>query len=461
MHRDTVRKWLQREKYQRRAVAAPAQRRASKLEPFKGTINRLLGAHPYSAQQIYQRIQAEGYAGRYTMVKAYVRLVRPPEREAFLHLSFAPGECAQVDFGEWGTVRVGGTRRKLSFFVMVLCWSRRMFLEFTLGQSQEWWHHCHRAAFEYFGCVPKEILHDNLKVAVIEHPCGGQPVFNRAYLDLADHYGFRPRACAPRRANEKGRVENGVGYCKKNFLAGLAITDFAPLNPAGRIWQETIANVRIHGETKRRPVDMFAEERPSLQPLPAYPYDTAVVRTAPVSNQCRVVVDTNRYSVPPRYASSQLTLKLDADRLRLFDGGKLVAEHVRSFDRKQDVKDPDHEQILLVGREQARHQKILLRFLTLCPQAQAYYEQLAERRLNVRHHLQKIVALSESFGAEKTARAIVDAHELGAYGENYLANLLEQRERFLPEPGALQLTRRSDLLDVELPAPDLSPYDPT
>jgi len=104
VHRDTVRKWLQREKYQRRAVAAPAQRRPAKLEAFKGTISRLLGAHPYSAQQIYQRIQAEGYLGRYTMVKAYVRLVRPPEREAFLHLSFAPGECAQVDFGEWGTL---------------------------------------------------------------------------------------------------------------------------------------------------------------------------------------------------------------------------------------------------------------------------------------------------------------------------------------------------------------------
>ena len=123
------------------------------------------------------------------------------------------------------------------------------------------------------------------------------------------------------------------------------------------------------------------------------------------------------------------------------------------------MKDPDHEQILLLGREQARHQKILLRFLELCPQAQAYCEQLTERRLNVRHHIQKIVALSESFGAEKAARAIADAHELGAYGENYIANLLEQRERFLPEPGALQLTRRSDLLEVELPAPDLSPYD--
>ena len=161
-------------------------------------------------------------------------------------------------------------------------------------------------------------MHDNPKVAVLEHPYGGEPVFNRAYLDLADHYGFRPLACAPRKGNEKGRVESGVKYVKQNFLAGLEITDFAPMNPAGRIWQETVANVRIHGETKRRPVDMFAEELAQLQPLPVNPYDTCVVRSASVSNQCRVVVDTNRYSVPPRYASSQLILKLYADRLRLF-----------------------------------------------------------------------------------------------------------------------------------------------
>jgi transposase len=341
LHRGTVNKWLKRDKYQRRA-AASVQRRASKLDAFKGMIARLLGAHRYTAQQIYQRIQGEGYAGRYTIVKEYVRQVRPPEPEAFLNLSFAPGQCAQVDFGEWGSVRVGNTRRKLSFFVMVLCYSRKMFLEFTLGQSEEWWLYCHRAAFEYFGAVPREIMIDNPKVAVLEHPLGGPVVFNPAYLDLADHYGFTPKACAPRRGNEKGRVENGVGYVKKNFLGGLEITDFAPINPTARVWLETVANVRIHGETRRRPVDLFAEESGKLRPLPAHPYDTGIVRPALVSDRCRVVVDTNRYSVPARHASSRLVLKLYADRLRLLDGDKLVAEHVRSFERYEDRELPEH-----------------------------------------------------------------------------------------------------------------------
>jgi transposase/DUF971 family protein len=460
LHRQTVSKWLQREKYQRRA-AVPERRRDRKLDAFQGTIARWLAAHPYTARQIFQRLQEQGYGGGYTIVKDHVRQVRPSAPEAFLHLSFAPGQCAQVDFGEWGSVRVGNTRRKLSFFVMVLCWSRKLFVEFTLGQSLEWWLYCHRAAFEYFGSVPREIMHDNPKVAVLEHPYGGPTLFNPAYLDLAGHYGFTPKACAPRQGNQKGRVENGVGYVKKNFLSGLEITDFAPLNPAARLWQETVANVRLHGETKRRPVDMFAEEQPKLRALPAHPYDTGVIRPAPVSNRCRVVVDTNRYSVPPRHASSERTMKLYADRLRLFAGANLVAEHVRSFERQQDVQHPDHEQMLLQGRVAAREQKILIRFLALCPQAQVYHEQLSERRLNVGHHLQKIVALSEIFGADKTARAIADAHELGAYSCDYISNLLEQRERFLPEAGALQLTRRSDLLELELPPPDLSPYDQT
>jgi hypothetical protein len=179
-----------------------------------------------------------------------------------------------------------------------------------------------------------------------------------------------------------------------------------------------------------------------------------------VSNRCRVTVDTNRYSVPAAWASAQLTLKLYSDRLRLFGGEQLVAEHLRSFDRHQDIEQPDHAAGLIQDRHQARHQKLLLQFLRLCPQAQAYHEQLAERRLNVSHHVQKIVALSEIFGVEATARAIEDAHQFGAYSCEYIANVLEQRRRFLPEPGALHLTRQSDLLDLELPAPDLSLYSP-
>lgn len=295
---------------------------------------------------------------------------------------------------------------------------------------------------------------------MLSHPVGGPVILNPQYADFAAHYGVKIKACGAYRGNEKGRVENGVGYVKKNFLAGRELSDLTALNAAARVWLDTVANVRLHGETHRTPMAMFAEEQPKLRPLPAYPYDAAVVATVRVSNRCRVTVDTNRYSVPAAYASGQLTLKLYAERLRLFDGDKLVTEHRRCFERYQDREHPEHAAALLHDRQQAREQLLLLQFLRLSPQAQAYHEQLAERRMNTLPHVRKIVALSEIYGSAVVGRAIEDAHALGAHSAEYIINILEQRQRRLPEPGALHLTRQSDLLELELPAPDLSLYEP-
>lgn len=460
LHWQTASTWAKRPRYERRKSAA-ARRRASKLDAFKPAIQRLLTTHAYSAAQLFARLREQGYDGRYTILKTYVRSVRPPRAAAFLTLHFAPGQCAQVDWGSWGSIRVGNTRRRLSFFALVLCHSRQLYVEFTLGQSQEQWLACHEHAFEYLGGVPAEIMVDNCKTAVLARPAGAAPVFNPTYVDFARHYGFTIKACAPRRPQQKGRVENGVGYIKKNFLAGLELGEFAPLNPAARVWLDTVANVRLHGETQRRPVDLFREEKPKLRPLPAAAYDAALIRPVRATNRCRVVIETNRYSVPPACAGQLLTLKLYADRLRLFTGERLVAEHLRSYEKRQDLEQPDHVQTLLHERSEARHQRLLLAFLGLSAHAPAYHEQLAERRLNLRHHVQKIVALAEIYGAAAIGRALDDAHGLGAYSCEYIANLVEQRQRLAPEPGALHLTRASDLLELELPPPDLSPYHPT
>jgi transposase len=460
LHRQTVSQWEKRPRYEPRQPAAPARRRASKLEAFKPQIQRWLASYAYSATQLFSRLQEQGYAGRYSILKDYVRQVRPPRVEAFLTLQFAPGQCAQVDWGSWGSIRVGNTRRRLSFFALVLCHSRQLYVEFTLGQSQEQWLACHEHAFEYLGGVPAEVMVDNCKTAVLAHAPGVAPVFNPTYADFARHYGFTIKACAPRRPQQKGRIENVVGYVKKNFLAGLELTDFAPLNPAARLWLETVANVRLHGETRRRPADLFAEEKAKLRALPAAGYDAALIRPVRANNRCRVVVEANRYSVPPAYAGQLLTLKLYAGRLRLLAGDTLVAEHLRSYERRRDLEHPDHVRTLLHERTEARQQRLLLSFLALSGHAQAYHDQLAERRLNLRHHVQKIVALAEIYGAEAVGRALGDAHELGAYSCEYIANLLEQRQRLVPAAGALHLTRQSDLLELELPAPDLSPYHP-
>lgn len=448
----TVWKWARKESFQK----APRAQRPSKLDPFKGEIIRLLERHDYSAQQIFQQIKERGYDGGYSIVKALVHQVRPKPRAAFLTLHFQPGECAQVDWGCAGSIPVGSTRRRLSFFIMVLAFSRKMYLEFTLSETLEHFLSCHQHALEYFGGVTQQVWVDNCKVAVLSRG-PGSIVFNPAYLDFAHHHGFQIRACGVGQPQEKGRVESAVAYVKKNFLHGLPLSDLPIINPAARYWLDTVANVRVHGRTQKTPQELFAQEK--LKPLHPLAYQGAVLDTVRVNSQFRIKVDGNRYSVPCQYASSKLSLKLFPDRLLIYDREKLVAEHVRSYDRNQDYELPDHVQPLLLERKKARDQKLFLRFLTLCPKAQDYYRQLEQRRLNPKHHVQKILALSELYGTDAVARALEDAFTYQAFSCEYIANILQQRQRPAQEPGALHLTRQQDLLELDLPAPDLSLYD--
>jgi transposase len=450
----TVYHWLAQEKFRPRKVSL----RFSKLDPFKGDISRMLAAHPYSAAQVYQRLQETGFNGSYTIVKEYVKKIRPRRREAFLKLAFAPGECAQVDWGSYGSVRVGETRRRLSFFVMVLCFSRMMYVEFTVSQTMEHFLACHQNAFNFFGGVPARVMVDNLKSAVLKRIIGRAPVFNPKYLDFANHYGFTIAPCNVGKGNEKGRVENGVGYIKKNFMAGRDIPNFEAVNPGARQWLDTIANVRIHGETRKKPLELFCEENPRLRPPPPYPYDIAHISQVRASSQFRVTLDTNRYSVPAEYAGTNLTLKTYPDRLCLYRDEKLLARHTRSYDRYRDFEHPDHPKELLAQRKKARDQKILARFLTLSPRAQDYYREMENRRMNPLHHLRQIVALSEIYPPDQVARAMEDAFTFGAFSCEYIANILEQRARIKSEPGALHLTRREDLLELTVEQPDLSIY---
>lgn len=450
----TVNRWLEAKNYHQRQ----SNTRKSKLDPYKDDIINWLERHPFTARQIYQRLVESDYTGSYTTVKRYVRQVRPKRPAAFLTLAFAPGESAQVDWGIYKTIEVGGSRRQLSFFVMVLSHSRMMYVEFSLSQTMEHFLGCHQHAFEFFGGVCENIMIDNLKTGVIRRITGQDIVFNPKYLDFAQHYGFTIKACGVRKGNEKGRVENGVGYVKKNFLNGLDITQFEALNPAVKIWMDTIANVRIHGETKRKPVDLWSEDKDKMQDLPLNRYDIARIEPVRSTKLFRVSLDTNRYSVPAEYASQSLTLKIYPKRLCIYYQEKLVARHIRSFARHQDIEDPDHPKELLTQRRKAHEQKIFQRFIALSPKAGDYYKKLEHKQLNTRIHVHKIVGLSEIYGCDETARAMEDSFNYDAFSSDYIANLLEQQKNKLPPPGALHLTRSEDLLDITIESPNLNIY---
>jgi transposase len=451
----TVDYWLRQTNFTTRKSTS----KRSKLDQFKPTIIRMLETHPYTAVQVLQRIREDGYQGGRSILQEFIQKIRPKRAPAFLTLAFAPGECAQVDWGEYGTVNVGSTSRRLSFFLMVMCHSRMMYLEFSVSQTMEHFLGCHQNAFRFFGGVPKKIMVDNLKSAVLKRVVGQAPVFNPRFVDFANHYGFTIVPCAVGKGNEKGRVENGVGYVKKNFLNGLEISDFSIVNPAAHCWMESIANIRIHGETKKQPVELFQEEKAILGLLPELPNDIGTVCSVRASNRFRVSFDANRYSVPSEYASQRLTLKAYPNRLCVYHQNKLIATHPRCYDRHQDIEDPDHPRELLTQRRKAGEQKILMRFLTLSPKAQEFYQELEKRRFNSSHHVRKIVALSEIYDNERVARALEDALFFKACSSEYVTNLLQQHDRKLPEPSPLHLTRRQDLLEIEVPEPSLDVYE--
>ena len=451
----TVRKWMVRERFAPRKAA----RRRSKLDPYKPMIQRMLDKHPYSAQQILRAIRKEGYPGGRSILQEYVAQVRPAKTKAYLKLAFAPGECAQVDWGHAGSVRVGNTRRQLSFFVMALGYSRMMYVHFTLSQQMEYFLDCHVQAFRFFGGVPEKIMVDNLKSAVCSHPRGGAPDYHPRYLDLAAHYGFEPRACNVRAPHEKGIVERAVSYVRESLLRGLDPESFAPINPQARIWLDEVANLRTHRELDERPIDRFEAERKALRPLPAADYDCALVTCVSANSQFRVTLDTNRYSVPAEYAGRRLSMRRTPERVEFFHEGRPVASHVRSHERRADVLDEEHQRALLAHRKNAKEQQALARLLRLTPKAEAFVQGVRERRMRPRSELLRTAALAEIHPEEDLRRAIEDATELEAFSCEYVLNLLQQRARPLPEKGVLHLTRGEDLLDLELPEPDLSIYE--
>jgi transposase len=457
LHPQTVAKWSRVEKYQPRRYSSP---RPSRLDPYKGLIVRWLDEHPLSAQQIYQRLRDQGYEGGLTILRKYVRLIRPKKTKAFLTLHFAPGECAQVDWGSWGTIAVGNTRRKLSFFVYVLCHSRMMYLEFTVAQTMEHFLACHERAFAALG-VPEKIMVDNLKSAVLRRLVGDDPLLNPRYMDFARHHGFKIKPCNVRAGWEKGRVESGVGYVKKNLLNGLELPDFSGMSAVAQVWLDQTANVRTHSETGRRPADMHKEEVAALKAPNPNPYDLARTITMRASPRFRVTLDTNRYSVPAEYASRLVTIRAWPDRVCVYHQDQLIARHDRTYDRRQDIEDPDHPKELLEQRRNAREQRLLSDFLALSNQAAAYYDGLLARSTNARVHMRKILSLVQIYGREATARAIADALNFNAFSSQYILHLLDARARSPQNPTSpIALTRRQDLLQLELPEPDLSIYQP-
>lgn len=330
----------------------PREKRASKLDPFRDHIRARLERFDLPATTLLRELQAMGYEGGLTILREFVRPLKAEFiRRVTERFETLPGQQAQIDWGECGTIEVDGERRKLYAFVMVLGYSRMMYARFTTSTRLPVLLACLSRAFQVLG-IPAEILVDNMKQAVDQHDVStGTVRWNKQFLDFAEHFDFLPVASPPYWPRVKGKVERGVGYLKASFLEGRSFTGLDDLNRQLQQWLDTVANVRIHGTTGERPVDRHRRERAELRPAAAVPaYDVRPVEIRKVASDCHFSFGGTRYSVPPEASGHTVMLRSSGERtgdpLAVYLGSELLVEHHRAPKGTRVVTLPAHAEAI-------------------------------------------------------------------------------------------------------------------
>lgn len=428
VHRDTVELAIE----PRRFVNVAYRERASELDAYKDFIQSTLTAHPrLRATRLLEMLAARGYRGSVWPLRRYVQRVRPrSSHEAFFRLSTLPGEQAQVDWGSFGSVEVGRSRRPLSCFVMVLSHSRALFARFVLDQTLESFLRCHVAAFEAFGGVPRTVLYDNLKTAVLER-VGDVIRFHPRLLDLAGHYHFAPRPVGVARGNEKGRVERSIRYLREAFFAARSVRSVDELNRELDEWVERVAFARrVPGEAGERSVrHAFDEERERLLPLPVHPFSTDYVRPVASGKTPYVRFDRNDYSIPHTLVRKPLTLVASDAVVRLLDGDVEVARHPRSWERGRQSEQEAHLEALATEKRAAREHRGRNRLFAACASAEPFLQEVARHGAHLGGTTSRLLHLLAQYGSVELEAALVEALSRRALSAQSVAHLLDQRRR--------------------------------
>jgi len=446
----------------------PARRvssRASLLDPHKAKIDMLLAKYPeLSAVRIHEEIARgpHGYTDSVITVRRYLRSIRPARGRVYQEVHYEPAQAMQVDWGECGRVQVGNTTRKVSVFVAVLCYSRMIFIEFTLLQRKAEFYRSLVYALEFFGASPRVIIFDNLKAAVI-NGSGRAACFHPEFLALCGHYCLQPIACERRDPESKGIVEASVRYVKRNALAGrgdelVRFEDYVAFAPW---WRDDVANIRLHETTRERPADRFQRERSLLRALPTIPFDTDEIVPAVVSPHTRIEFDANRYSVPPHLVCQTVAVRADGHEVRILHQGQVVAQHVRCYQRRQLVVLPDHRLAVLTMNQRLRSSALEQAFDVLGPKARQFHLCLKRQPVKTGVHLRRLLGLTRVYGSAEVLSAIARALEFAAYAAAYVKKLLlaERRRRQLPTPTLPTPQRRELIDDIELEPTDPALYD--
>ena len=459
VHRDTVRRVLA----QAGQPAPASPLRPSRVDPYRAFILETLVKFPtLTAARLFAMVYERGYRGSAEHFRHVIAGMRPrPAAEAFLRLRTLPGEQAQVDWGHFGHMRIGRARRPLMAFVMVLSYSRRIFLRFSLDARMDSFLRGHAEAFLAYGGVARVILYDNLKSSVLER-VGDAVRFNPELLAFAAHHCYEPRPVAIARGNEKGRVERSIRYIRDAFFAAREFADLDDLNAQARVWCEGQASDRRWPEDGTLSVrEAFDAERASLLQLPQREYALGERLAVQVGKTPYVRFDLNDYTVPHTLVRRTLSVLADDRRVRVFDGIQELASHVRSYDSGQQIEEPAHIQALVEHKRAARAHRGTDRLGHAAPAALDLLKAAAARGHNLGAITAALLRLLERYGATALQAAIGEALARDVPHPNAvrLALVRAREEQGLPPPTALCLSDEIARRDAPVRSHELASYD--
>ncbi len=442
---------------------AQRPRRPSLLDPYLPFVIETLEQFPrLTASRLYAMVCERGYTGGPDHFRHLIAHYRPrPQPEAYHRLRTLPGEQSQVDWAHFGKITLGKATRTLMAFVMVLSFSRQIFLRFFLDARMANFLRGHEAAFAAWGGLPRILLYDNLKSAVLERQ--GQAIrFHPTLLDFSAHYHFEPRPVAIARGNEKGRVERSIRFIRESFFAARQWQDVDDLNAQADAWCWGPAADRPCPEDRSISVrEAFEQERSQLLGLPDNRYHTDEREVASVGKTPYVRFDGNDYTVPHTHVRRTVTVVATPTEVRILDGTQVIACHVRSYDKGEQVEDPAHIAALTEVKRQARRHRGQDRLFQAAPNSRDLLTQAAKRGDNLGSITAALLRLLDHYGAVELEAAIAEALRRDVPHPNAVRLSLERRreQREQDPPLAVALPKDSRIRNLVVQPHKLDNYD--
>ena len=458
VHHETVKNAIESNRFNRKRVTEDP------LLPYHDKIRETLETYPrISGKRIFKMISGQGYVGNLRRVRRFIRVIKP-KIKARIHqkIQVIPGEQGQMDWAHFGTMPVGQAVRKLYAFIIVLAWSRAIFARFSFDMSAPSLLRLHHYAFQFFRGIPRTIVYDNMKTAVVDR-VGSAVRLHPTLLEFSGHYGYEPIISAPYNPQSKGRVERAVRYLRENFFVGRTFNDLDDLNRQVMDWCLSEAMARPWPDNKEKSVGYcFDEERRVLLPLPSAIHLPPNIKHVGTDKYGYVRFDLNFYVVPAEHCKDSLTLMADDDQVRIYSGINLVISHQRSWNKGEKVGEKERQADAKKNRQKTpmAHKFRALKEKIGCKEA---FDNLMRRAIDLGQDshalLRFLLEAQKLYSIDILDRLIRDADQENVVFVADLQRVLGSIIKFEQPDMTLQLPERPEVRDLFIKSHDLNLYD--